>query len=544
MPNIIRQAQGSCKRRQVRDFREDLETVNLDGSIKGGTPKKYLGPSWHQNDSCVRRFDPQELKNFVESPGAFGGLVETNIDRCDPNCPVHPLFRGLGATAAILPHFAAALRLATRFLTCRHTLPFFHQLITYPLDILIPESQFYNVIQHHMPASSYALTGLPQAEYNLTVQVLVAASQHISFVFIPSETINDKWAYTVRHYPPSHSNISGHLRLPEQSPSPAALHIPDQSCTPYTALLTSLNFQGTNVQMNLSPVFLAVLHPATYPKPTDREVLRATFFLAITLIHELAHAVYMLRVPKATASLHGCSTNEEYEPFYSTQRMAELGHAFESSIFRTMSLSNCGGDFTDPKSFQPSLPSEQGGKISSLANLHSFSLGLGWSRWPSADDVFYVNNPRTNQPIPLARLTRSISTNAIIPRQAPRWRTLYILPDAWIVRFFHASFWENLDVPDAAGGGGIGLRSGVFVPPREFGSRCENSDWKEGDVGVDEGGVDYGGWGGDCESVGRGAEEEGADGQDGQGVVRSGQPWRGFGLHVDDEDEDEEHDDE
>ena len=454
IPNIIRQAQDSCKRRQIVDFREDLETVKLDGSIKEDTPKEDFDPLWHQNDRYVRRIDPQEFKNFVESPGTFRGRFDTSIDSSDPNCPIHPLFRGLGPTAARLPPFAAALRLATRFLLCRHTLSFFHQLITYPFDLLTPESQFYRVIQRHMPASPYALTGLPQAEHNLTIQVLVAASQHISIVVVPSETINEKWAYTVRHYPPSHSSKSRYMRLPDQSPSPAALHSPDQPGTPYTALLIALNFQGTNVQMNLSPHFLAVLHPDTYPRPTDRERLRASFFLAITLVHELTHAVYMLRVPKSAAfanladstamSPNDCSIDEEYEPFYSTQRMAELGHALETSIFRTL-LPPSPCNQNDPYTVQLSLSPEQGGKISSLANLHTFSLGLGWSRWPSADDNFFIPNlnPRSNQPIPLARLTRSISTNTIIPRQAPRWRTLYVLPDWWLARFFHASFWEN-----------------------------------------------------------------------------------------------------
>ena len=274
--------------------------------------------------------------------------------------------------------------------------------------------------------------------------------------------------------------------------------------------------------------------------------------LAVTLVHELAHAVYMCRFPspppvldndpllgttpqvrgpatdenptpaasppfrqdhmvshkeislpngkpfphplpsRATTSRRPCprppllhKAYEEHEPFYSVHRKPELGHAWETTVFGS-------------------------GKILSLASCDDFRIGLGWQRWPGADD-FYVNNERGDI-VPLCRRNPDGR-----PWGAPKWETVYVVSDAWAWKWFLSSFWERVEVE------GLNKVSGLGRVEKGLGARVRNYDW------VDEGVGD--GWVSDCISRRRGVDRE--------GIVREGQAW------VDsenDEDEDEDED--
>lgn len=168
---------------------------------------------------------------------------------------------------------------------------------------------------------------------------------------------------------------------------------------------------GTNVAIHLSTYFLKTRHLHTAPNATRAQTLRTAYMLAVTILHELAHAVYMCRFPaKLTALESGqvipdlSATNpdiEEYEPFYSDRRKAELDHAWETSIFRC-------------------LPSGFGGQILSLASSPSCHAGLAWQCWPSASDFMIVDpyfRPsfpgQPMRPMASARLCRNVATRVV-----------------------------------------------------------------------------------------------------------------------------------
>jgi hypothetical protein len=174
------------------------------------------------------------------------------------------------------------------------------------------------------------------------------------------------------------------------------------------------------------------------------------------------------------------SAYEEQEPFYATDRKPELGHAWETTILG-------------------------GGKLLSLASCDTFSIGLGWQRWPGADE-FYVRN-YWGEIVPLSRMRTEADGGGNLSG-APKWETVYVVSDAWVWKWFLRGFWERLEVEGFGGRVEKGL-----------GARVRNYDWIEG--GGD-------GWDSDCSSRGRGA--------DGEGVVRVGQMW------VDSEGEDGEDD--
>ncbi len=297
---------------------------------------------------------------------------------------------------------------------------------------------------------------------------------------------------------------------------------------------------------------------------TDAQRERAIFFLAITLIHELAHAVFMTRFPvlskrntqiTSTSGLRNAeeedvaaTTTTEYEPFHSSQRSAELGHAWETSVFA-------------------------GGKILSLAQDDYFGLGLGWMRWPGADSFFVRDREGGVRALSRLRLredaretgtgqgrNNSRSEGRILG--PPKYETVYPLDWRYIRRFFLEEFWQrvvvhginttsstdvNLDI-DAIGraspaartpGFSMGMSAQTFAPPKTLGSRVRNYDWidhhhtehddADPDAGVHAHDAAHDGYSSTCSS-------SLARGHDGQGVVRRGQLW----VVSDDDDEEDE----
>lgn len=201
-----------------------------------------------------------------------------------------------------MPELYASLRLATRFLTSRQTLPFFHNLITSPLTFLQSESQYYNAPLTHLAPSLYQATGLSDTDRDLTIRTILSLAPHMDLQISPDPRLAVRWAYPERTTPPQHLATrlsSAYSSLPQLFPTPAQLHDSVQAITtPFNPLL-ALNFRGTNALLNISACFLRILHPHTFPAPTQTHKLRCAFMLAVTLVHELAHAVYMCRFPGA-----------------------------------------------------------------------------------------------------------------------------------------------------------------------------------------------------------------------------------------------------
>ena len=600
-------------------------------------PASSIRPStaqpWHQNDRFVRQLPKAELAALVDPPSPdtipslHHRLLFTNL-----NNPIHPLFRALTGLAITLPYLATSLRLATKFLISSHTLPFFHTLITTPLTLLQAESHIFNAPATWLSESSFAGptgTGLPPVEYRLTMQTLVALTDHISIQISPDPRLATRWAYTERHTPPQHRTSvnpaaglrqpssrsadtswnrgtctpsSWHLRgkLPQLFPTPAHLHPPHPQMQAFTSSsshsngnqngasklidtdekqqqLRALSFRGTNALINISPLFLRMMHPhfthsprpqpesqtstggqaeegkqettTRYEEVSDAQRERAIFFLAITLVHELAHAVFMTRSPVLSkrntqnpsrtrpgrAGGEDAAVTTEYEPFHSSQRSAELGHAWETSVFA-------------------------GGKILSLAQDDHFGLGLGWMRWPGADS-FFVRD-RDGGVRAFSRLkTRGgrdgdasgrgrgrSSTNEVKILGPLKYETVYPLDWRYMRRFFLDGFWERVvhgtntassaDVAMDTDGTGIGIQA--LTPPKILGSRVRNYDWinhryshrtghTDNGMETDEGEDD--GYSSTCSSRTRGHDVD--------GVVREGQVWIASDDDDDDDDDDE-----
>lgn len=402
---------------------------------------------WHRNDRFVSKFNHEELQSIIEPQ------VCLHIEPDD--CPIHPLLRPLLGLASDVPAVIHSLRLITRFLTSRHTLTFFYTLLTAQIGPLFSESQHYGAALAYLPppAPNIVLNGLQDDEKNLTIKLIVALVPHISIQISPDPRLNTRWAYTERAIPPKFVDTPAYEDVSKTWPTPA------ESSTP---LIRQLNFAGTSAVINLSSCFLRTLHPNN-PLPTNAQSLRAAYMLAITLLHELAHAIYMCRFsPQPFGNLPPDFRTDEYEPFFATQRRPELGHALETCLFG-------------------------GGKILSLAQADDFSLGLAWQRWPDCED-FFVRNARGGT----EALQRLGST-------APKWETVYTISHEWIRRQFEPKFWERLEVE--------GLGGGLLAVSKDLGSRCRHNDFMGEGHGLQSG----------ASSADRGADED--------GVVRPGQPF-------------------
>lgn len=479
---------------------------------------------WHQGDRFMKKLNPVQLLSLTypkrrldpSNPLAYGD---------DFFAPIHPLFSPLLTLSSSVPLLLPPLRLGTRFLTSRHVLPFFHTLMFSPLTILPAESQYYNTPIYHLPESPYSRdpNGLPEPLRMLTMQTLLALVTHIDIQISPDPRLTTRWAYTERSYPPSHSRSKGRYRnLRQVFEMPCDIsHLHHQTIfhrqdnprhrPPLTHSQTHLlthAFTGTNAQINLSPTFLTLLHPHTYSSthaqsdPTIQR--RGMFLLAITLLHELAHAVYMVRIPPPTFPLptspHQSPTQTpegfqahfksqahdetqtdpkipEYEPFYATDRKPELGHALESTLFSSST-------------------------ITSLANDTRFRLGLGCTPLPDASE-FYVRNFR-GKVVPLTRISPASSegvsageSGGVRHLKAGRWEEVFVLGSEWVGKWFWREFWEGGEGGDGGGTGKCGWEG-----ERGFGVRCENFDFDDAAEGPQEDGN------------GERAEDEDEDGED------------------------------
>jgi hypothetical protein len=359
---------------------------------------------WHGNDQYLRNFNYAELRwavNAFDAPRASLGDLDNEI---------HPLFAGL----TIYPGLIPALRLASCYLISPSLLPFWYALLFGEFQSIPELSTLFGgtISEFRIQYREFSLDQVVQVQ-----KMLLNASKMITIGF-QTESIDkvDVWGHTLRHW----NSVPGFdaTRMPP----------------------------GLTSNMYLNPEFLTVLNnPQIYFTPESR--VRASFMLAHTLLHELAHALRNMRVP-----CHQCNEQLDFEPFFHDQREAEVGRALETFLF--------------------------GGRISAFQGRIDARYGLCFNKWPDLSPDRYVRRHGTGSPIPLARTP-----------QKKKWQTLYAIPHWWVQQQFSRSFWGE-DV--------MTFGTGALRVPRLLGFRSRNNEWFEGDEGIES----------DDSSRGRNADDE------------------------------------
>ena len=277
-------------------------------------------------------------------------------------------------------------------------------------------------------------------------------------------------------------------------------------------------FNGTNTAITLNPLFLKYLHKdadvSVPPAPNNGGIkdgqtiyhakVYVLFFLAITLVHELAHAVWMIRTAPPKDSEFECPTftphaatatnsdspsstpsnnseqmdidpphpKAEHEPFIASQRRPELGQAWETSVF-----GNYG--FIEPLGQCSGRATTSGRRWGDL-----FCMGLGVRELASdtKETTVEVQRNGRREILPLARLhdEDAVEDEETMPMSAPRYTRVKIMPFDFVYQFFTEGFWWRMQRGGREVGGGerMGLRE--FVKAQMHGwteVRRENVDW-------------------------------------------------------------------
>lgn len=125
--------------------------------------------------------------------------------------------------------------------------------------------------------------------------------------------------------------------------------------------------------------------------------VRTTFLLAVTLVHELCHAIVICHTPCDPAT--GLPPDNAVEPFYGDQRLAEIGYAWESHVFR-------GAIAPLEMSLSPAAP-----------------YGLERTDWPGSFRI----PPERRSPA----------------RYGTRWASIHLLRNKYVQDFFTRRFWNG-----------------------------------------------------------------------------------------------------
>jgi hypothetical protein len=403
------------------------------------------------------------------------------------------------------PQLYHALQLATRFISNRDSLVLFHRLLFEEPEKLTRESAFYNAEIVHFPEQKNSSdhsgsSGLTEQQRILTTDALAALTRHIRISFGSSKHDSTTWAHTKRVptqdlnrayqtrlqrlHSDSYQHSSTALRGRQASQSTLPYHLPFlQPLAPTPASLsaagesahgsvmaskdhnlihtrnTSLNerfgvfiddtsktlphLRGTNVAITLNPLFLRYLHKDTYPKIGYHARLYVLFFLAVTLVHELAHAVWMCRTAPPMENEMDIDDSDrtrfhknkrEHEPFINDDRKSELGKAWETSVFG-------GFGFVEP------LGQLGGASDAATSWGDLFMMGLGCRQWPDDGESFVeVGDGKRKRYRPFARLWEDQEGESTPqPLSGPRTTKLRILPFEFVYNFFDYRFWDWVD---------------------------------------------------------------------------------------------------
>ncbi|KAI9747447.1 MAG: hypothetical protein M4579_007463 [Chaenotheca gracillima] len=313
--------------------------------------------AWLPRDPILAQFKHHQLVTYgaLEHPDAvYPPMMET---------PLHPIFnRHLfgsisdGYWSLIQP----ALKLATKLITNSAAMPFWHAILCGPL-MRLPDDP----LPHPPPSSLFSR--LPASEKNPTRAKGDAAG-----------------ALTGEQVVATLSTLGLYRDMIEWR----FCELPGWICGQSQRSMKAhpLGGNGCNVKLNFR--YLAALEPSDihtytdhsgvtlpptrYGPRTPSRMLRISFALAITLCHELAHAIWMGRSgplfpygagtpphshPLQPSPLPPC----EYEPYFEDDKLTELGYAWEQTAF--------------------------GGRIYSFSNDFSCQFGIYFERWPPGADA-------------------------------------------------------------------------------------------------------------------------------------------------------------
>lgn len=160
---------------------------------------------------------------------------------------------------------------------------------------------------------------------------------------------------------------------------------------------------GREALITLSLGFLNFLRTLTDPTPTESlpHRLRQNHILAITLLHELCHAIHIVQ------------TKADVEPFFEDHRQAELGFAWEQSVLNGVLL--------------PVLKD---------ATTENARWGLQFNRWPeewSKENSLMVD-----------RLVKKSTDDPVLRASRRRWTTRYLVTMVYIQSLVTARKWEQI----------------------------------------------------------------------------------------------------
>ncbi|OJD35731.1 uncharacterized protein BKCO1_15000123 [Diplodia corticola] len=136
--------------------------------------------------------------------------------------------------------------------------------------------------------------------------------------------------------------------------------------------------------------------PSRWDRPTRGSILRTSFHLAKTLVHELCHALNNAIIPLCRGHPNP-EIGIKIEPFFMDQNRCELGRAWESLVF--------------------------GGHIDGIGDGLSMQFGLSVTKWP------HPFSQEGEERAPSRRL----------------FTTSYAIPMAWVEALWTNDFWYHVD---------------------------------------------------------------------------------------------------
>ncbi|MCJ1305706.1 hypothetical protein MMC08_008522 [Hypocenomyce scalaris] len=403
--------------------KRDIDEVDSSASDTTGFPSpkrtRFQPPvPWHQNNYWMKKLTLEELaaEGILDIAGAHLGDLSNTI---------HPLFCNFLEDTYLYP----ALRIASLFLTQAECLPFFLALISQPYHRL-PELE--KDLQG--PCYRFSLGPQPPSPDSLEkLRMLLQIATPMININFSDKCPKNCWAVCYRR----------------TEPHPF----------PY--------FKGSSSTIHVNPLFGSSLDPLRNPDASISQQLRVSYYLANTLVHEIAHALRNARVPPPPPDtmFDPPRNTQDYEPFFEDQRRAEVGHAWESVVEGGRLLL---------------FPEEQ----------RPGAYGLYTEKWPDIDD-FFMQLPLDESP-----LIRFQDTGLIVPprthivpvrrRQPQKWTTVYGVPMTFVQQLFTRRFWEER-VPKE------GLQALRFN--KRLGVRTRNYEWEQGeDVGVKSDDSSWGRW--------------------------------------------------
>ncbi|KAI9880103.1 MAG: hypothetical protein M1830_005348 [Pleopsidium flavum] len=343
------------------------------------------------------------VKHFTEAELQQRGMLELdNAQRPTLTNAIHPIFRQANWVDVRPIHqtqLRPCLRLASHFITNHHLLPFWHALLfgprlEVPRNIAVGPDYGHTLHTFHrifdFTTASYAVSTL---ELKRTEDALVSLAGSIQI--------------TVNREPTKISGILTTKRTFDSAPA--------------------AGFAGST---GLIEIDRRLLDTYSQNYLTISERLRLQYYIASSMVHELAHAVegavtpMLPRSPTRQGPPIFVLSEFPDEPFFERDRLAECGHAWDSCVI--------GG--------RPCMWGDE------------FPAGYAIGKWPGID--FRDDLP--------------------VRAKAKRWTTVYFVPMEHIQALFTNKFWSDE---------GIGrYGAGEVIAKKTFGWR----EYNTGDVVSDD----------------------------------------------------------